>query len=154
MSTRTIFSSLILTLILGGSARGAGLEGVKADAGVSFGAELGAALDAMKPKDILAEVKPCRIVDARFFMAPTLEQALGMLAPCASALGAKAGVSVRIENQTTPAGEAVPILEVRLGAGALAASSFRGDLEYSLRARRFLLLGFPVRVLRGDWKPL
>lgn len=154
MSTRTILSSLLLTAMLSGSAPAANLEGVKAAAGVSFAAELGSALDAMQPKDILAEIEACRIVDARFFVAPDLDQALNMLRPCAKALGGKAGVSVRIETQVTEKGEAIPILELRLGAGALAASSFNRDLDYSLRTRRFLLLGFPVRVLRGDWKPI
>jgi hypothetical protein len=151
---KTLFYSLILSTLFAGSSRAQGLEAVKASAGVSFGAELNASFEAIKPKDVLAIVEPCRIVDAQFFRAVELGEAVGMLRACAKALGSRAGVPVTIENRVTPSGEAEPILEVRLGAGALSATSFNRDLGYSLKTRRYLLFGFPVRVVRGDWKPL
>ncbi|MBI5597710.1 MAG: hypothetical protein HY928_16610 [Elusimicrobia bacterium] len=156
MSNRTLssFLALSLTLALGASARAAGLEGVSASAGLSFGKELAGAVDAMAPKDLFAEIPECLIVDARFIRAPGLQEAVDMLRPCAKALTRRAAVPVSIVDPAGPVEASAPLLEVRLGAGALAASAFMRDLRFSLEKREHSLLGYPAKIVRGDWKPL
>lgn len=156
MSKRTIFSFLAvsLSLALGAGAQAAGLEGLKASSGLSFGKDLTGAVDAMAPKDLFVEIPECLIVDARFIRAPKLEEAVDMLRPCAKALTRRAAVPVSIVDPAGPVEASSPLLEVRLGAGALAASAFMRDLRFSLEKREYSLLGYPAKIVRGDWKPL
>ncbi len=155
MKAQTILSALLisLTLTLGTSAKAAGLEGVKASAGITFSSELNGAFKAMAAKDILKEIEACRIVDAEFFVAPKLKESIGLLQSCSKALGNHAGIPVTITHELTPSGKAGFAIEVRLGAGAMAAGSFTRNLRHSLRIRRESLLGHPVKIVRGDWKP-
>lgn len=156
MSKRTISPLLAvsLTLALGASAGAAGLEGLKASSALSFGKDLAGAVDAMAPKDLFAEIPECLIVDARFIRAPKLEEAVDMLRPCAKALTLRAAVPVSIVDQSAPVGASSAGLDVRLGAGALAASAFMRDLRFSLEKREYSLLGWPAKIVRGDWKPI
>ena len=154
MSTRTLISFLLLSLALGTSAQAAGLEGVKASASTTFNKGLNKRFTTMAAKDILVEIEPCRIVDAKFFIALRMGQVVEMLKPCAKALGAHAGIPVSMEHEITPSGDAGFTLEVRLGAGAMTASSFTRNLRHSLKLRRNSLLGHPAKIVRGAWKPL
>ena len=156
MSKRTINFSLLLSLalVLGTSAQAAGLEGVSVSARTSFGTELTGALKKMAAKDIFSTIKECSIIDAEFFIALNLKEAVETLKPCAQALSMRAGIPVSIVDELTPAGASGSALELRLGAGSKLASAFMRDLNYSLRIRKHVLLGHPVKIVRGDWKPL
>ncbi|PCI39711.1 MAG: hypothetical protein COB53_02740 [Elusimicrobia bacterium] len=156
MSKRIINFSLFfsLALILGTSAQAAGLEGLSNSARNSFGTDLSGALKKMTAKDIFSTIEECRIVDAEFLIALDLKEAVETLKPCAKALSMRAGIPVSIVDELTPAGASGSALELRLGAGSKVASAFMRDLNYSLRLRKHILLGHPVKVVRGDWKPL
>lgn len=153
MSKRTL-SLFVLIPALAVAANAAGLEGLKASSSLSFSKDLSSSLETMAPKDLFAEVPECSVVDARFIRAPKLEEALNMLRPCAKALTRRTAVPVSFADPEGPVEASAPSLEVRLGAGALAASSFMRDLRFSLEKREHSLLGFPAKIVRGDWKPL
>ncbi|MBI2362799.1 MAG: hypothetical protein HYV15_05395 [Elusimicrobia bacterium] len=153
MSKHTL-SLLVLIPALASAANAGGLEGLRASSSLSFNKDLSSSLETMAPKDLFVEIPECLIVDARFIRAPKLEEAVDMLRPCAKALTLRAAVPVSIVDQSAPVGASSAGLDVRLGAGALAASAFMRDLRFSLEKREYSLLGWPAKIVRGDWKPI
>jgi hypothetical protein len=120
-----------------------------------FGGTIVRAVEGIKPMDAFSGVEACKIIDVKFIKAPTLEEAVKLMAPCLDSVSATYGVKVTI-RQGTPAtpenemGVQVQMLLLEVPQGTTITSPVMKDLNRALSARKSRLFGHQTMVVRAE----
>ncbi len=110
-----------------------------------FEAIVSKSIQAVQPQDAFSAAPECRIVDARFIKAPTIDEAEKMLKPCADALSSRYGSTVLATHGTPVVQDGfsaqVEMLKLEVPAGTPATSPLMRDLNRGLSLRNGRILG-------------
>src|SRR5688572_22125259 len=143
------------TLILAASASAQEAPTFRFQPEPDFSGAVSRVVAGIKPMDAFSGVEACRVLDARFVKAPTMEEAVKLLTPCVESVSAAYGAKISI-RQGTPVspenemGIQVQMLLIEVPQGTTITSAVMKDLNRALSVRNSRLLGHQAMVVRAE----